>query len=110
MKVSVHVGVCLIELDGDADEIHRIVTMLGIKDLVHRGLGTLPLDAPLSMLELSVRATNCLESGNINCVGDIVKLTVRELRMLRYMGDTTIKEIVEKLQKHGIILASEVPS
>jgi DNA-directed RNA polymerase subunit alpha len=92
--------------------------------LVHaeaRALSSLALDqateAKLAMslaeLDLSVRATNCLESENINPVRDLVTRTEQQLLEVRNFGETTLTEVREKLSDIGLRLGmrlAPVPS
>ena len=64
----------------------------------------------LAELELSVRATNCLESEGINSVRDLVSKNEDELLQVRNFGDTTLVEVREQLQKHGLRLGMRVPA
>ena len=52
----------------------------------------------LAELELSVRATNCLESEGITTVRDLVIRTDEELLEVRNFGETTLKEVKQKLR------------
>jgi DNA-directed RNA polymerase subunit alpha len=62
------------------------------------------LNMSLAELELSVRATNCLESENINTVRDLVQRTPDQLLELRNFGETTLTEVQEKLADIGLRL------
>jgi DNA-directed RNA polymerase subunit alpha len=55
-------------------------------------------------LELSVRATNCLESEGITTVRDLVIRTDEELLEVRNFGETTLKEVKQKLAERGLHL------
>ena len=55
------------------------------------------LNMSLAELELSVRATNCLESENIHTVRDLVIRSEDELLEVRNFGETTLNEVREKL-------------
>ena len=88
--------------------------------LVHteaRALGSIGLDqateAKLAMnlaeLDLSVRATNCLESENINTVRDLVTHTEDQLLEVRNFGETTMIEVREKLSDIGLRLGMRLP-
>jgi DNA-directed RNA polymerase subunit alpha len=72
------------------------------------------LDAKLNMtvadLRLSVRATNCLESENINTVRDLVSRSEDQLLEVRNFGDTTLKEVRDKLNEMNLRLGMRVPS
>lgn len=77
-----------------------------------RALGSVALDqateAKLAMslaeLDLSVRATNCLESENITTVRDLVTRTEEQLLEVRNFGETTLAEVREKLSDIGLRL------
>ena len=68
------------------------------------------LNMSLAELDLSVRATNCLESENINTVRDLVSQTEDQLLEVRNFGDTTLQEVVEKLTMLGLRLGMRVPT
>jgi len=82
-----------------------------------RALGASPIDqaleAKLSMslaeLELSVRATNCLESENIATIRDLVTRTEDQLLEVRNFGETTLAEVREKLADIGLRLGMRLP-
>ncbi len=82
-----------------------------------RALGAIDLDeateAKLAMnlaeLELSVRATNCLESENITTVRDLVTRTEEQLLEVRNFGETTLAEVREKLADIGLRLGMRLP-
>jgi DNA-directed RNA polymerase subunit alpha len=58
---------------------------------------------------LSVRATNCLESENINTVRDLVVKTPEQLLAVRNFGETTLTEVREKLADIGLHLGMRLP-
>lgn len=62
------------------------------------------LDLPISHLELSVRASNCLESENISTVRDIVRRTEEEILKIRNFGSTSLVELKEKLAEQNLSL------
>ncbi len=64
----------------------------------------------LAELELSVRATNCLESEGITTVRDLVIRTDEELLEVRNFGETTLKEVKQKLQERGMYLGMKLPT
>ena len=68
------------------------------------------LGMSLAELELSVRATNCLESEGITTVRDLVSKNEDELLQVRNFGDTTLVEVRERLQQHGLRLGMRVPA
>jgi DNA-directed RNA polymerase subunit alpha len=86
-------------------------------DLVGQdGFRDMPLDAELERklnmslaeLELSVRATNCLESEGITTVRDLVSRTEDQLLTVRNFGETTLKEVKAKLHEIGLDLGMNV--
>jgi len=80
--------------------------------------GDLPLDAELERklnmslaeLDLSVRATNCLESEGITTVRDLVSKSEEQLLTVRNFGETTLKEVKAKLNEINLDLGMNVAS
>ena len=68
------------------------------------------LNMSLAELELSVRATNCLESEGITSVRDLVIRTDEELLEVRNFGETTLKEVKAKLAERGLYLGMKLPT
>ena len=68
------------------------------------------LNMSLAELELSVRATNCLESEGITTVRDLVIRNDEELLEVRNFGETTLKEVKIKLQERGLSLGMKLPA
>ncbi|MEE9603844.1 MAG: DNA-directed RNA polymerase subunit alpha, partial [Thermoguttaceae bacterium] len=70
------------------------------------------LEAKLAMslaeLDLSVRATNCLETENITTVRDLVAMSEDHLLDVRNFGETTLIEVREKLSDIGLSLGMRV--
>jgi DNA-directed RNA polymerase subunit alpha len=71
--------------------------------------GEAKLNMSLAELNLSVRAMNCLESENIHTVRDLVVRNPDQLLEVRNFGDTTLKEVTEKLTSLGLRLGMRVP-
>ena len=67
------------------------------------------LGMSLAELDLSVRATNCLESENITTVRDLVVHTESQLLEVRNFGETTLQEVREKLADIGLRLGMRLP-
>ncbi|MEO1007147.1 MAG: DNA-directed RNA polymerase subunit alpha [Planctomycetota bacterium] len=67
------------------------------------------LNMPLSELELSVRASNCLETARIDTVGQLVLQTEQDLLKLRSFGRTSLREVKKKLTDLGLELGMELP-
>jgi DNA-directed RNA polymerase subunit alpha len=62
------------------------------------------LNMPIQELELSVRASNCLESAKIQTVGELVRMTEGDLLKIRSFGKTSLREIKRKLADIGLSL------
>jgi DNA-directed RNA polymerase subunit alpha len=67
------------------------------------------LGMSLAELELSVRATNCLESEGITTVRDLVSRSEDELLEVRNFGETTLKEVAQKLKERNLHLGMKMP-
>jgi DNA-directed RNA polymerase subunit alpha len=59
---------------------------------------------PVSELDLSVRAANCLESENIKTIGELCRMKEDDLVKLRNFGRVTLKEIEKKLAERSLRL------
>ncbi len=68
------------------------------------------MSAPISDLELSVRARNCLDGANITTVGQLVSMSEAEVMNLKNLGKTSLTEIKTKLAERGMSLGSKVTS
>jgi DNA-directed RNA polymerase subunit alpha len=66
------------------------------------------LNMSLAELNLSVRATNCLESEGINTVRDLVSRTDDQLLQVRNFGETTLQEVKDRLDSIGLRLGMRV--
>jgi DNA-directed RNA polymerase subunit alpha len=67
------------------------------------------LGRSLAELNLSVRATNCLESEGINTVRDLVSRTEEQLLQVRNFGDTTLQEVKDRLGAISLRLGMRIP-
>lgn len=76
---------------------------IGSNELLRHKLGM-----SLAELDLSVRATNCLESEGITTVGDLVSRSEEQLLQVRNLGETTLKEVKAKLSDHGLSLGMDL--
>jgi DNA-directed RNA polymerase subunit alpha len=74
------------------------------KDLQER------LSLPISQLDLSVRASNCLESAKVTTVGELARLSEAELLKVRSFGRTSLREVKRKLADLGLSLGMNVPA
>lgn len=66
------------------------------------------LGMSLAELNLSVRATNCLESEGITSVRDLVSKNEDQLLQVRNFGETTLSEVRERLTGIGLRLGMRV--
>jgi DNA-directed RNA polymerase subunit alpha len=62
------------------------------------------LRTPISELELSVRAANCLREAKIRTIGDLVQKSPQELLKYRNFGKKSLAEIDELLKGMGLEL------
>ena len=67
------------------------------------------LNMPIADLELSVRASNCLESAQINTVAQLVQKPESELLKVRSFGKTSLREVRKKLQEMNLTLGMPIP-
>ncbi len=67
------------------------------------------LSRPITDLELSVRASNCLESARIETIAQLVTQTDADLLKLRSFGRTSLREVKRKLQDIGLDLGMQLP-
>jgi len=65
------------------------------------------LKTPIQELELSVRASNCLESIRIETVGQLVSMAEVDLLKLRSFGKTSLREVRRKLADIGLALGTQ---
>jgi len=66
------------------------------------------LAMPIAELDLSVRASNCLDSAKITTVGQLVQLTDANLLRVRSFGKTSLREVKRKLADLGLSLGMKV--
>ncbi len=66
------------------------------------------LDQSLSVLELTVRATNCLTSIGVHTIRDLIKQSEVDLLKIRNFGKTSLNEIKEKLKKIDLHLGMQI--
>ena len=67
------------------------------------------LNMPIHELDLSVRASNCLESARIQTVADLVSKTDADLLKVRSFGRTSLREVKKKLNDIGLDLGMKLP-
>lgn len=64
---------------------------------------------PVNDLDLSVRASNCLESARINTVAELVQKSEQDLLKVRSFGRTSLREVKRKLQDMDLALGMPMP-
>ena len=67
------------------------------------------LNMPIHELDLSVRASNCLESARIQTVADLVSKSDADLLKVRSFGRTSLREVKKKLNDIGLDLGMKLP-
>ncbi|MFM9144658.1 MAG: DNA-directed RNA polymerase subunit alpha [Phycisphaerales bacterium] len=67
------------------------------------------LSMPVTDLDLSVRASNCLEGGKVRFVCELVTKTENDLLELRAFGRTSLREVKKKLEDMGLSLGMPLP-
>jgi len=68
------------------------------------------LSQPISELELSVRARNCLDGANITTLKQLVSMSEQEVMGLKNLGKTSLTEIKAKLTERGLTLGMRLPT
>ena len=66
------------------------------------------MELPIAHMDLSVRASNCLEAEGIQTIGELVSRTHDELMTLQNFGRTSLKEITRKLEDMNLRLGMDV--
>ncbi|HTL51485.1 MAG TPA: DNA-directed RNA polymerase subunit alpha [Planctomycetota bacterium] len=62
---------------------------------------------PVTKLDLSVRAQNCLNSENIKSIGELVQRAETDMLKIRNFGRGSLREVKKKLEELGLSFASE---
>jgi DNA-directed RNA polymerase subunit alpha len=66
------------------------------------------LNTPIQELELSVRASNCLDSVKVETVGQLAQMTDADLLKIRSFGKTSLREVKRKLADIDLSLGMKV--
>jgi len=66
------------------------------------------LKLPVSVLEPSVRAENCLAAANIQTLGDLVRMAEGDVLRIKNFGKTSLKEVKKKLSDMGLSFGMEI--
>jgi DNA-directed RNA polymerase subunit alpha len=94
-----------------------VVSDMPVTDEVSSGGGEAGMDKalqerlsmPISQLDLSVRASNCLESAKVNTVGELARMSETDLLKVRSFGRTSLREVKRKLADLGLSLGMLLP-
>jgi DNA-directed RNA polymerase subunit alpha len=81
-------------------------------EIKHLGRPQVPeskLSMPISALDLSTRASHCLEAGGLKTVRDLLQATESDLLAMRNFGKVTLEELSEKLAQHGLEIGQLAP-
>lgn len=62
------------------------------------------LNQPISILDLSVRSANCLQSAGLKTIGELVTKNDEEIMAFKNFGKRSLQEIKEKLTELGLSL------
>ncbi len=87
-------------------ELQQIEKRLGIepaKEFTEEELSD-KMGRPISELDLSVRASNCLETADIATIVDLVTKTEEQLLDIKNFGKTTLKEVKKKLAQLNLTI------
>jgi DNA-directed RNA polymerase subunit alpha len=68
------------------------------------------LSIPISDLDLTVRASNCLDSAKVRTIADLISKEEPELLAIRSFGKTSLREIKRKLAELGLSLGMNLPA
>jgi len=91
------------ELGDDTVTSESAVAETGGESMMDRELQE-RLSMPVVQLDLSVRASNCLESAKVTTVGELVRMTEADLLKVRSFGRTSLREVKRKLADLGLSL------
>ena len=66
------------------------------------------LTQPVDIIELSVRASNCLKAAKIKTINELVSKSEEELLNFKNFGKKSLDEIVDRLKELGLSLNMEI--
>jgi len=66
------------------------------------------LSQPVEVIELSIRASNCLKDAGIKTIGELVRKKDEDLLAYRNFGKKSLEEVKNKLKELGLSLSMEV--
>ncbi|TAF64569.1 MAG: DNA-directed RNA polymerase subunit alpha [Cytophagales bacterium] len=66
------------------------------------------LKTPISELDLSVRAYNCLKSADIKSLGDLVRLEISDMMKFRNFGKKSLTELEQLVAERNLLFGMDV--
>ncbi|WP_194972939.1 DNA-directed RNA polymerase subunit alpha [Aquiflexum lacus] len=66
------------------------------------------LKTPLSDLDLSVRAFNCLKAADVKTLGDLAKLEISDMMKFRNFGKKSLAELEQLIQEKGLTFGMDL--
>ncbi len=84
------------EIGRELQQVEKKMGIENVQEISEEELNK-KFDMSIAELDLSVRASNCLETANITRVGDLVNKNEEELLDIKNFGKTTLKEVKKKL-------------
>ncbi|MDR4508836.1 MAG: DNA-directed RNA polymerase subunit alpha [Candidatus Brocadiaceae bacterium] len=91
------------EIGRELQQIEKTMGIESVSEVSNEELDK-SLNIPIAELDLSVRASNCLETANITKIRDLVEKTEEELLQLKNFGKTTMKEVKKKLTQLNLTI------
>ena len=88
----------------DEDQVVEKKQGIGEKEIKEEGPSHELLGQSVEIIELSVRATNCLKEAKIKTLGDLIKKKEDDLLHRRNFGRKSLEEIKKKLKELGLSL------
>ncbi|OQY98430.1 MAG: DNA-directed RNA polymerase subunit alpha [Candidatus Brocadia sp. UTAMX2] len=91
-------------------ELQQVEKRMGIESIpeISEEELTKKMCIPIAELDLSVRASNCLEISGIATVGDLVAKTEEQLLEIKNFGKTTLREVKTKLAQLNLTIGMPV--
>lgn len=80
-----------------------------IKHLTTPDIPESKLSMPVAALDLSARASHCVEAGGMKTVRELLAKSEKDLLEMRNFGRVTLQELTEKLAQHGLEVGMLAP-
>ena len=96
-----------LKLQQERDELEEQLAKLEQKQKASAVFNEM-LDRPITDYPLSIRASNCLKSANINTLRELVRLTVPDLLKFRNFGKKTVSELSDFIKDHNLSWGMDV--